>query len=349
MPQLRWIAVCVPCALLAVAGVPDVASCQSVLDRPPNLSGGWLGTSGTLQFNFVHRFAVGDAPTRKVTNSPTFLLSYKVAAPLLIGFNYATNSDVAASFPNEWEVFARYGRGGIALQGGYNQAAESFDAELTASRKFGSLRAMAVGRVLTNGYNSDTTRYAVGGGATLRLNRWFALAGDVASLIDKRALEEIAWGAGLQIEIPYTPHSLSLQVTNTNTATLQGVSRGLDRVRGGFEFTIPFTLSRYFGKKAPAGGAAAGAAAAQGGAGPAVEMKGVAFLPSRIEVAAGATVTWTNNDPLAHSVTADDGSWDSGSIDPGKTFSRTFAQPGEYAVHCTPHPFMKAVIVVRQP
>ncbi|MGE5802245.1 MAG: plastocyanin/azurin family copper-binding protein, partial [Gemmatimonadota bacterium] len=79
------------------------------------------------------------------------------------------------------------------------------------------------------------------------------------------------------------------------------------------------------------------------------EMKGVAFLPSRIEVAAGATVTWTNNDPLAHSVTADDGSWDSGPIEPGKTFSRTFTQPGEYAVHCTPHPFMKAVIVVRQP
>jgi len=171
----------------------------------------------------------------------------------------------------------------------------------------------------------------------------------VASLLDRRAAEEVAWGAGLQIEIPYTPHSLSLQVTNTNTATLQGVSRGLDRVRGGFEFTIPFTLSRYFGKKAAATGAAAGAAAAQGGAGPAVEMKGVAFLPSRIEVAAGATVTWTNNDPLAHSVTADDGSWDSGPIDPGKTFSRTFSQPGEYAVHCTPHPFMKAVIVVRQP
>jgi plastocyanin len=346
---LRPIAVSVTCALFAVAGAPDVTSCQSVLDRPPNLSGGWLGANGTLQFNFVHRFGVGDAPTRKVTNSPTFLLSYKVAAPLLLGFNYATSSDIAASFPNEWEVFARYGRGALALQGGYNQAAESFDAELTAAKKFGALRAMAVGRILSNGYNNDTTRYAIGAGATLKLNRWFALAGDVASLLDRRDFEEIAWGAGLQIEIPYTPHSLSLQVTNTNTATLQGVSRGLDRVRGGFEFTIPFTLSRYFGKKAAAGGAAAGAAAAKGGEGAAVEMKGAAFLPSRIEVAAGATVTWTNNDPLAHTVTADDGSWDSGTIDPGKTFSRTFTQPGEYAVHCTPHPFMKAVIVVRQP
>ena len=265
MPQLRRTAVCVSCALLAV-GVADVARCQSVLDRPPNLSGGWIGAPGTLQFNFVHRFGVGDPPTRKVTNSPTFLLSYQLPLPLLIGFNYATSSDVTPAFPNEWEFFARYGRSGFAVQGGYNQAAESFDAELTATRKFGAVRAIAVGRVLSNGYNTDTTRYAVGAGATLRLNRWFALAGDVTSLLEKRAGEEVAWGAGLQIAIPYSPHSLSLQVTNTNTATLQGVSRGIDQVRGGFEFTIPFTLSRYFGRRAKtaAGAAAAGGGAAQG-------------------------------------------------------------------------------------
>lgn len=346
MPQRRWIAVCVPCALFALVGAPDVASCQSVLDRPPNLSGGWLGPTGTLQFNFVHRFGVGDAPTRKVTNSPTFLLSYRLPAPLLIGFNYATSSDIAPSFPNEWEFFARYAQGPLALQGGYNQAAESFDAELTAARKFGALRAMAVGRVLSNGYASDTARYAVGAGATLRLSRWVALAGDVTTLLDRRANEDVAWGAGLQIEIPYTPHSLSLQVTNTNTATLQGVSRGINQVRGGFEFTIPFTLSRYFGARGRSKAVEGGAAAAGR---PAVEMKGLKFLPDRIEIAAGTTVTWTNNDPLVHTVTADDGSWDSGNIEPTKSFSHTFTQPGEYAVHCTPHPFMKAVIVVRQP
>jgi len=349
--MLRRIAVFLPCALLPVLGAPDVASCQSVLERPPNLSGGWLGPTGTLQFNFVHRFGVGDAPIRKVTNSPTFLLSYRLPAPVLIGFNYATSSDIAPNFPNEWEFFARYAGGPIALQGGYNQAAESFDAEVTAAKKFGALRAMAVGRFLSNGYASDTTRYAVGAGATLRLSRWVALAGDVTTLLDRRDHEDVAWGAGLQIEIPYTPHSLSLQVTNTNTATLQGVSRGIDQVRGGFEFTIPFTLSRYFGRRAgaAAGTAAANTAAAKGGAGAPVEMKGVQFIPNRIEITAGSSITWTNNDPLVHTVTADDGSFDSGNIDPTKTFSHTFAQPGEYAVHCTPHPFMKAVIVVRQP
>jgi len=344
------IAVFVPCALSAFLGVTDVASCQSVLDRPPNLSGGWLGARGTLQFNFVHRFGVGDAPLRKVTNSPTFLLAYQLPVPLLIGFNYATSSDVAAAFPNEWEVFARYGRSGVALQAGYNQAAGSGDAELTAARSVGRLRLMAIGRLLSNGYHTDTTRYAVGGGATLRLHRWFALAGDVTSLLDKRPGEKTAWGAGLQIAIPYSPHTFSVQVTNTNTATLQGASRGIDRVRGGFEFTIPFTLSRYFGRRsktaAKGGEGAAGETAANATQ---AEMRTMTFGPKRLEITVGTTVRWTNNDQLVHTITADDRSWDSGPIEPGKTWSHTFTQPGEYAFHCTPHPFMKAVIVVRQP
>jgi len=71
------------------------------------------------------------------------------------------------------------------------------------------------------------------------------------------------------------------------------------------------------------------------------------FSPSRLEIGAGTAITWTNNDPLVHTITADDGSWDSGPIEPGKTWTRTFAQPGEYAIHCTPHPFMKAIVVVR--
>jgi plastocyanin len=73
------------------------------------------------------------------------------------------------------------------------------------------------------------------------------------------------------------------------------------------------------------------------------------FGQKRLEISAGTTVTWTNNDPLVHTVTADDKSWDSGPIEPGQSWSHTFAQAGEFAYHCTPHPFMKAVVVVRQP
>ena len=324
-----------------IAILSNGVAAQSVLERTPNLSGGWLGSTGTLQFNFTHRFSVSPAPLRNVDNSPTFLLSYRLPGPLLLGANYATSSDVAPSFPNEWEVFARYARFGGALQLGYNQAARSADGEVTVGRTMGPVRLLAVGRYLSDGYASDTTRYAIGGGATLRLHRWVALAGDFATLLDRRPGEKAAWGAALQLAIPYSPHTFSLQVTNTNTATLQGVSRGLDKVRGGFEFTIPFTLSRYFGRRAKSAGGGAGVT------GTAVEMRQMAFAPQRIEVAAGTTVEWTNRDQVEHSVTADDGSWDSGPIAPGGTWRHTFDTPGTYAVHCTPHPFMKAEIDVR--
>ena len=133
----------------------------------------------------------------------------------------------------------------------------------------------------------------------------------------------------------------------TNTATLQGVSRGIDQVRGGFEFTIPFTLSRYFGKRGEAAPSTAAPAGAVGAT--KAELRGMAFAPNRIEIAAGTTIVWTNNDPVVHTLTADDKSWDSGAIEPGQTWSHTFTQPGEFAFHCTPHPFMKGVLVVRQP
>src|SRR5712691_11273533 len=241
------------------------AAGQSVLDRTPNLSGGWVGPTGTLQFNFLHRFSVSASPTRKVSNSPTFLLSYRLPLSLLVGFNYATSSDVAAQFPNEWEAFGRAAPLGVdrgspvdaALQLGYNQAARSADGELTLGRRAGPLRLMGVGRFLSHGYNRDTMRFAVGGGATLRLYRNLALAADVATLLDRRPSEKAAWGVALQLAIPYTPHTLSLQVANTNTATLQGASRGTANVRGGFEFTIPFTLNRYFHRAPPSVVAAA--------------------------------------------------------------------------------------------
>lgn len=347
MPRpLRSIALAV--AITVAPPLADKATGQSLLDRSPNVSGGWVGEQGTLQFNFLHRFTVSDPPQRNVDNSPTFLLSYRLPFPLLLGMNYATSSDVAPSFPNEWELFGRYAplasdRGrplDVAVQLGYNQAAESVDGELALARSIDRLRLLAVGRYLSDGYAAGEARYAVGGGAVVRLHRHVAIAGDVTTLLDRKAGEQVAWGAALQLAIPYSPHTLSLQVTNTSTGTLQGSSRSSagNRVRGGFEFTIPFTLSRYFGRARGAGGTATGTA---------VEMRRMAFAPARIEVAVGSTVEWTNRDQLVHTVTAIDGSWNSGDIAPDATWRRTFAQPGTYTFHCTPHPFMTGVIVVR--
>jgi plastocyanin len=72
-----------------------------------------------------------------------------------------------------------------------------------------------------------------------------------------------------------------------------------------------------------------------------------AFEPSRINVRVGDTVRWTNNGQKPHTVTADDGSWDSGSLEPGKTYSHKFDKAGTFNYHCDPHKdAMKASVVV---
>ena len=49
---------------------------------------------------------------------------------------------------------------------------------------------------------------------------------------------------------------------------------------------------------------------------------------------------------MQHSVTAADGSFDSGLIDPRRVFERAFDQPGSYAYRCMPHPFMTGRVIV---
>lgn len=82
------------------------------------------------------------------------------------------------------------------------------------------------------------------------------------------------------------------------------------------------------------------------GASASVSIQNFAFSPGSIQVDAGTTVTWTNNDQTTHTVTTDDGSFDSGDVAPGGTFSMTFNTPGTFAYHCKIHPFMTASIVV---
>lgn len=65
-----------------------------------------------------------------------------------------------------------------------------------------------------------------------------------------------------------------------------------------------------------------------------------------IEVKVGDTVTWTNDDTTAHTVTAEDGSFDSGLMNPGGSWSHTFTEAGEFEYFCTPHPWMRARVIV---
>jgi plastocyanin len=78
----------------------------------------------------------------------------------------------------------------------------------------------------------------------------------------------------------------------------------------------------------------------------AVSIKNMAFSPSTLSVASGTTVTWTNNDGIAHTVTADDGSFNSGNVAPGNSFTHTFSSPGTVSYHCSIHPMMTGAVVV---
>jgi plastocyanin len=79
----------------------------------------------------------------------------------------------------------------------------------------------------------------------------------------------------------------------------------------------------------------------------AVTIKDYAFTPATLTVPAGTTVTWTNNDPVPHTATASDGSFDSGNLNPGQSFSFTFATPGSFSYVCQYHAGMKGTIVVQ--
>ena len=89
----------------------------------------------------------------------------------------------------------------------------------------------------------------------------------------------------------------------------------------------------------PAGQPAASPAAAGAPAAPPdrVASRGFVFQPRELTVPAGTTVTWTNADPIPHTVTADDRSYDSGPLGSGATFSQTFAAPGRYGYFCQLH------------
>jgi plastocyanin len=71
------------------------------------------------------------------------------------------------------------------------------------------------------------------------------------------------------------------------------------------------------------------------------------FEPFNLTVSIGATVTWTNNDAVSHTVTSDDvGLFDSGTMTNGETFQFTFTEIGQYFYHCDLHPEMHGVITV---
>jgi plastocyanin len=59
------------------------------------------------------------------------------------------------------------------------------------------------------------------------------------------------------------------------------------------------------------------------------------FDPADITVPSGTTVVWTNQGEMPHSVTAHDGSFASGLLNPGESYQVTFYEPGTYTYQCS--------------
>ena len=122
-------------------------------------------------------------------------------------------------------------------------------------------------------------------------------------------------------------------------------------------------LGVLFAVVAVAGGVAAGcgggdddpatpaAAMAEGGASGAstnrVAIADFAFDPETVTVDAGTKLTWTNDDEAPHTATADDGSFDTGTLKLDDTGAVAIDQPGTYSYYCRFHPFMKGTVEVR--
>lgn len=90
-------------------------------------------------------------------------------------------------------------------------------------------------------------------------------------------------------------------------------------------------------------GAASGALAQTGSS---VAVQAFVYDSAELTVTVGTTVTWTNNDPVAHTVTDVNQAWDSGLFEQGYTYSKTFTEPGTYDYYCIPHPMMIGRVVV---
>jgi plastocyanin len=78
-----------------------------------------------------------------------------------------------------------------------------------------------------------------------------------------------------------------------------------------------------------------------------VTMKNFDFMPMQMTVAAGTTVTWTNQDGEPHTVVSTDGTFRSAALDQNDSFKFTFSKPGTYKYICSIHPKMVGTVTVK--
>ena len=77
-----------------------------------------------------------------------------------------------------------------------------------------------------------------------------------------------------------------------------------------------------------------------------VEIVDFAYDPDPVTIQAGGKVIWINRDSAPHTATADDGAFDTETLEEGKLKSESFKQPGQYPYFCEIHPDMRGTVEV---
>jgi plastocyanin len=77
-----------------------------------------------------------------------------------------------------------------------------------------------------------------------------------------------------------------------------------------------------------------------------VEIAGFAYDPDPVTIQTGGKVTWINRDATPHTATAEDGAFDTGTLEQGKLKSENFKEPGTYRYICEIHPTMHGTVEV---
>lgn len=78
-----------------------------------------------------------------------------------------------------------------------------------------------------------------------------------------------------------------------------------------------------------------------------VKIDNFSFIPKRLTVSVGTTVTWTNHDDVPHTVVSTKKVFASPALDTDQQFSFRFTAPGTYAYYCSVHPMMTGTVVVK--
>jgi plastocyanin len=80
-----------------------------------------------------------------------------------------------------------------------------------------------------------------------------------------------------------------------------------------------------------------------------VSIQDFFFSPANVSVQPGTTVTWVNEGNVPHTVTSDDGQFDSGVLMPGDSYTVMFKGQGTITYHCAIHPSMTGSVTVGTP